>query len=834
MSRLLWHGALYVLLVSTAFIAMGLISLPPTNMTTVWLPAGVALALMVFRLGWWALPTIWLANTSVVYLANGYPLFSWHPFTYMLALVNTAGPALSYAVWRWWLTKPPFEDGRSYIKFVFGVALVPSLLTAWMVIAIIKWAGFLAGMTWDGFLIRSGINTLSSSLGILLVLPLVLAPRDEGLGRSAGEIGAAHGLNLLLTLLVCWLSFHVTPYAIYLTIPLAMLAALLTGARGVAIAVMLIAFYGLIATAHGLGPFVLPAEDTRTYRPVFEMAIFAFCLSLPGQFAGIVYDQLRRYQAGLEDMVAQRTRDLSEAEERFRLAIEAVSDGIFDWEFRRSKPRFNPSFFTMLGHPADTPDPDWQTLRRFVHPRDRERVDTVISECRAAQRDSFQVEARVRVRGGGWQWILARGRVVLRGDDGAAQRLVGTTTDITEERQRTSELVSARNRAQQADRAKSQFLAAMSHEIRTPMNGVLGFAEMLDTTDLNQTQQEFVESIRTSGETLLALLNDILDLSKIEAGHMDLEQRAFDLSLCIESVVQLFRMQSEAKHVPIRVVLAEGLPEMVVGDSTRLKQVLSNLVSNAMKFTEVGSVTIEVEESDAGNPNYHDISIAVKDTGIGIAPEVQARLFRPFSQGDASVARRYGGSGLGLSISRQICRLMLGDLLLQSERGKGSTFTARVKLGQVGERQSPTGMPESEEAPMHLPKRILVAEDNQLNRRLLEAYLQKLGHAVRFAHDGVEAVEACRDGAFDLILSDVQMPRMDGLTCARTIRAEEAEAGRPRTPIVAITAATTARDRQTCLDAGMDDFLTKPIRFNELRAILRRMLPEVYEESQSS
>jgi signal transduction histidine kinase/CheY-like chemotaxis protein len=813
-----WHLLLLGALVGSALVAMRLIALPPTNLTAIWLPVGIALVAMLRGMGWWALPTIWIGNCLVVYLVNGYPLTEPRPFTWLLALVNTGCAALSFGIWRRWLKASPFADTTSYLRFVGGVALLPNLLTAWLVIAVIYWAGFLRPMTFEGFLIRSAINTLSGALAILLVVPLGWSGAQErGEKESRQSVGRVV-LSALAGLVVGWVCFATHPFLLAVSIPLALFAALYGGPRAVASAVLALTVYGLFVTARGIGVFHELSE--LAFEPVLAMAVFAFALSLPGQYAGIAQAALKRQQETLEETVRARTSALSETEERLRLAVESVSDGIFDWRLGEGPPRCNPAFFRMLGFPPTERAPKWSALRRFLHHADRHTVDVALESVFSGETNYFEAEARVRTAREGWVWIRGRGRVVHRSADGRAERFVGTTTNITAERERLEALAEARDRAEVAERAKSDFLATMSHEIRTPLNGVMGFAELLEHSPLNDDQREFVGAIHTSGKVLLSLLNDILDLSKIEVGAMRLEEDPCDLRKIVREVCDLFFPNASAKGLELRVTIDGKFPAAIYGDSLRLRQILSNLVSNAVKFTERGKVQVSLGmfRRDGGEPLAR---IAVEDSGIGIAPEHIDRLFGHFQQADSSTTRRFGGSGLGLSIARRLARLMGGEVRVESVVGKGSTFYLEIPLRAVaGEKNAESAERtvaaavdwERNARPLHL----LIVEDNPLNRRVVQAFLTKQGYSYEVTNDGVDGLAAFCRGKFDAVLLDLQMPRLDGLSMAREIRKWELAQKRVPTPLIALTAAASEKDQLAAKDAGIDAFISKPLRFGVL------------------
>jgi signal transduction histidine kinase/ActR/RegA family two-component response regulator len=379
--------------------------------------------------------------------------------------------------------------------------------------------------------------------------------------------------------------------------------------------------------------------------------------------------------------------------------------------------------------------------------------------------------------------------------------------------ERTFQLNEALQHAEAAVQAKSQFLATMSHEIRTPMNGILGMAELLSFSQLDAGQQDLIRHLQTSGEVLLTLLNDILDFSKIEAGKLELEQRAFALRAEIQSLAVLHRPQAEAKGLRLRLRLSDTLPEGLMGDSVRLRQIISNLLSNAIKFTEFGHVTLKVSHRELENHRTR-LRCAIEDTGIGIASENIPRLFGRFTQHDASTTRRYGGSGLGLAICAQLIKAFHGEIIVKSRLGKGSSFCFYLDLPRV---QPPCPQPARVLSNINFtPLSILVAEDSPINQKLIDTMLARVGQRADLAENGKQAVEMALAHHYDLIFMDMQMPVMDGVEATLSIRAQLS--GAPR--IIALTANAFEEDRLRCLRAGMDDFISKPFKFDELLRIL--------------
>jgi len=395
--------------------------------------------------------------------------------------------------------------------------------------------------------------------------------------------------------------------------------------------------------------------------------------------------------------------------------------------------------------------------------------------------------------------------------------------------ERTAQLTQAKDRAEEGSRAKSDFLANMSHEIRTPMNGVLGMVELALDAQLPPAQREQLQTLRGSAESLLVIIDDILDFSKIEAGHLSIEPVPTALSTLARAAVESFELRARQKGLTLRCELAADLPAAVLVDPGRLRQVLVNLLGNAVKFTSEGTVTLAVSAGGTLGDGRVPLSFAVRDTGIGIAPERVDAILQPFTQADTSMTRRFGGTGLGLTISSRLVSLMGGTLTVRSTEGVGSEFVVQLPawpaaaadvLPSAGEPRRLTAdvvpvpadtVDPAATGPEH-PLRVLVAEDNPVNQRVAQQLLRKRQLSVTLADDGRQAVDAFQAGRFDLVLMDVQMPEMDGFEAVAAIRALEHAEGRPHTPIVAVTAHAMVGDRERCLEAGMDAYLSKPLR----------------------
>jgi len=586
--------------------------------------------------------------------------------------------------------------------------------------------------------------------------------------------------------------------------------------------------------------------ETKMIRKTGEIIDVDMSLSVLADARGAVTGGI----CVIRDITARKRADiiLKEREERLNLAISGGDLATWDWDIATGHIDINPRWAEMLGYTPDELEPQIDTWKNLAHPDDLPGTLAVLNAHLVGQIPVYEAEHRLRHKSGQWVWVLARGRVLERDEEGRPLRACGTHLDVTERKEVEARLKSAKEQAEQmsqelleattranemaaraeaANAAKSQFLANMTHEIRTPMNAIIGFSDVLAEQDLVADQKRYIDLIRDSGRHLLKLINDILDLSKIEAGRLRVERRSCQLAEVLDSVKAMMRTLAQKKGLEFKVMRSPDVPDLVHTDVSRLWQCLVNLISNAIKFTQTGHVHVRVTlDGERSDPC---LRFDIEDTGIGIPPEMQEAIFDAFTQADGTTTRKYGGTGLGLSITKKLIELLGGTVFLRSRPGHGSVFTLTMPAGFCPldnlpandapslDRSPPADVPVEN---LQFQGRVLVAEDVETNQILIKLILEQLKLDVTVVANGAEAVEKATQNAYDLILMDVQMPLKNGHEATRELRGLGMAV-----PIVALTAHAMKEDRQASLAAGCDDYLTKPIDRAKLVGVLARYLP---------
>jgi two-component system sensor histidine kinase/response regulator len=537
-------------------------------------------------------------------------------------------------------------------------------------------------------------------------------------------------------------------------------------------------------------------------RLVTTVAMVLFGLSLA--LAGLLVFSQRRAIIQISEAESANKKQ----RERVNLAMQGGGLGYWESDASTRTMTVNRRWAELYGLVLEEVGDAWEAFRKCLHPDDRERVLSVNEELRTGQIPEFSIEYRAFINAGEMRWLTANGSVIETDEQGMPKTVAGTVMDVTSRKRVQEAIEKARQAAEDANQAKSDFLANMSHEIRTPMNAVIGFSDLALKTDLTPRQKDYVSKIHNAGVSLLGLINDILDFSKIEAGRLEMEQVDFSLEQVLDGVTSLVSPSTYAKGLELLLNIAEDIPVDLVGDPHRLNQVLVNLLGNSVKFTQTGEVELRATVSEITGEKVK-LRFSVRDTGIGMTAEQTTKLFQPFTQADSSTTRKYGGTGLGLSIVRRLIEMMSGQIWVESEPGKGTTFifTAWFGWGSKAVRISRT-IPEILDG-MH----VLVVDDNSVAREMMRNVLQSLRFRAQAAGSGAEAVEevskAAGDDPFGLVLMDCQMPGMDGIEATRRIRSES---GLEKGPAVFMLSASggSEEEREHALEAGAANLLVKP------------------------
>jgi protein-histidine pros-kinase len=516
---------------------------------------------------------------------------------------------------------------------------------------------------------------------------------------------------------------------------------------------------------------------------------------------------------GLAELITKLVRERGQAEERLKLVMDTSEDGLWDWNLVDDKVYFSPRWKTMIGYAPDQLADSIDTWNALMHPDDAPGVRTRLEAHLTGRVPDYEVEFRLRGPDGRWHWILARGKVVQRDAAGRPLRMVGTHRDIAERKRWELELLRAKEAAEAANKAKSDFVANMSHEIRTPMNGIIGMTELVLDTPLDPEQKEYLRTVKVSAESLLTIINDILDFSKIEAGKLGIENIEFPLASTLGETVKALALRAQQKGLELIYAIPPEMPEIVRGDPGRFGQVLTNLLGNAIKFTSSGEIEVGCRVQSSTDDSAL-LLCHVRDTGVGIPAEKQGEIFEAFSQADNSTTRRFGGTGLGLAICSRLVQMMDGRIWVESEPGQGSTFFFTLRVGLPEQPTEPHLRPSS----MLDGLSVLVADDNATVRARLAALLQTWGMVPTQAEDGgraLEMIHAARSKGepFDILLLDTGMPQPDGFAVAASL----GEGALPHERVAMLLGTANQREEnRRCGDLGLSVRLVKPCSPSDL------------------
>ena len=796
--------------------AVGYAFVLQTGVSVVWPPSGFVLAILL-RFGRRGIIPIWIgaaASNLIWDLAS--PLAS-----LLLPGLTIAEPLIGILLLRLVGFDNSLRRLRDIAALVAIGAPISTLLNALTAVYVLSALG---EMSWADYWYNVLIFWGGNAGGVITVAPGILILTSRGEHTITTQNWVEAGLLTLLAFAalqwpVIWPNASHGGAAAFIVFPIVAWVTL-RAPRRVSMAVVLCVAAVALATTGLSSERFLGAPDALS--ELISLHSFIACLTL----TCLLLAALNMDKAQIEARLREREQFLS-------LAILGSNDGIWDWRPNEHRVWLSPRWKEQLGYAEEELPDSLSTWSALVHREDRDRVAQRFADFLEDRTDSFEMVQRFRHKLGHDVHILTRG-IKMKDGEGRVTRVVGVHTDVTEllnaqeelRHQAASLAVLARDLEEQrrtadaANTAKSQFLATMSHEIRTPMNGIIGMLSLMLDSKLNPDQKRWASTALDSAETLLTIINDILDLSKLDAGKTETELLDFDVAGLIEGVTALLKVRANAKGIALRTDIAPDVPKWLKADPTRLRQILFNLIGNAVKFTQRGDVVVRASTT-AVRADSCELLIEVTDTGIGIDRDQMTSLFEPFRQGDSGMARRFGGTGLGLAIVKRLVRLLGGSVAVQSTLNAGSTFTVILPCMIVGSPlDRPMAIRRDLTAGMHRRASILIAEDNDINRELVIQMLARLGHDAATAGNGREALAAAQATVFDLILMDIQMPEMDGLSAAAAIRTLPGAHG--STPIVAVTANAMVGDRERYLAAGFDDYLAKPLHLDRLQDVVAR------------
>ncbi|HNN87104.1 MAG TPA: MASE1 domain-containing protein [Pseudomonadales bacterium] len=811
--------AVRVMLLAVAYAVIASVVLkllaPDHIVSLMWPLSGLSVAvLLIGGARYW--PGLFLGTLLGVYYQSA--VNSW-PITLAFASGNT----LEYLL-AWWLLarvfriNPTLEDTHDYYSLVIAGAAAAIISatcgagTLWLTGRIADQQFFSAWLSW----------WQGNELGVILFAPLLLVWRQK-LDVPLTRRTLLHGGLCLVLAFFCgqiiflnWFdsafSYIAKPFWMFIFV---MWAAIRLGRHGVLLVLAMVAVQGIAGI---MNHNVIFAGDENGMS-LINYWLYMVIITMVGMYLALI--MFRRHC----DQQALR-----ESEERWNFALEGSGNGVWDWNMEADRVHLSAYFMRMYDYYGDSVEATPAAWSELVHPDDMAQVLFDFDEHIAGRTSFYENEHRVRCKDGTYKWVLDRGMIVRYSAQGKPLRMVGTHSDISDKKmaeaklleanvlleqrvaERTQALENAKQDAESAVRIKTDFLSNMSHEIRTPISNIINISKMVLKTNLDNRQQDYLEKIQVSGRVLLELVDDVLDYSHLESGKLQLDRGDIDIASMIESVVALYQSKAKEKGIKIIVDVDARVDASLIGDAVRLKQMLANYISNAVKFSEKGKITIRVFVV-AGSVSNLLLRFEVVDEGIGISPQAQQKLFAAFQQADMSLRRQFGGSGLGLAINRRLSAMMGGEVGFESQSGKGSTFwfTARLTRLDAPELAKEITLPAKKTLVEQRLQNIsvLLVEDDHFNQQVTQELLEMSGAAVTVASNGQEALQCLADRSFDCILMDLQMPVMDGLEATRLIRAD---AKLRDSLIIAMTANIWGDGMERCFAAGVNDFLGKPVR----------------------
>ena len=778
----------------------------------VWPPAGIALAaILLFGYKFWpgvALGAVLFATLS------GTPIGF---FTFGTAIGNSVGAVVcAYLLERFVKFHTAMDRVRDVAGFVFFACVLGTTVNATFNVVSLCYSGQLS---WDALFPQILVWWVPNAMAGLVVTPFILtwgSPSEIEWKPKLLAEAALCSIGLVVGTLVSfnsWFVYGIESYPLaYLPYPFLIWGALRFGQRGATTGTLLVASLAIFALLQKRGPFLARNEQDS--------------LNLIGSYIGVLaVTNLLLAAVAVELRRAEQAR--RQSADRFRVVASATNDAIWDWDLVTEKVWRNEGMRTLFGYSEQEVVADVEWWNEKIHPEDRDVVVNSLSHFISGNDQSWSAEYRARRTDGSYAYVLDRAHLVRDGAN--VTRVIGALMDITERKRIEADLAKARDAALSAARQKSEFLAKMSHEIRTPMNGVIGMTGLLLDTPLNPQQRTFADTIHSSADSLLTIINDILDFSKIEAGKLTFQKHDFDLREAVESTLELLAREAQARGIELVGSVCPNTPTLVRGDLGRLCQILNNLVSNAVKFTENGEVIISTRMLSETETDVL-LRFEVIDTGIGIQPQAQALLFQSFSQADGSKTRKYSGTGLGLAIAKQLANMMHGEIGLESELGHGSKFWFTARL----EKQSPENKPS--ETTVLINKRILIVDDSATVRQILHD--QFVGQKCRTssAGDGASALDqlctaVAEKDPFDLAILDVEMAGMNGLDLARAIKADPTLT---ETRLIVLASLGQHLEDSSLNEIGIDECLAKPVKQSKLMETVNEVFTPDFEQRRNS